>query len=769
MKLRMIGNDLKNHKVLSGILFLFFTLSAVLFSITILLFTELSGAIDQLMVNARTPHFLQMHTGTVHEQQIREFAMEQENVESVQITSFLNIDSAKFILNGQMLTNSTQDNGLVTQNEEFDYLLGMNGEILYPGAGEIYVPICYGLQYHLEEGQKAQIAGKEFVIAGFLRDSQMNSMMASSKRFLVAAEDYLALKITGKEETLIEFRLKDINGTNAFSTAYAQAGLDSNGPTITYALVKMMNALSDGMRIGIILLISVFIVLLSFLCIRFTLLAQMEEEYTEIGTMKAIGIRMKNIRFLYLGKYLALAMAGGALGLGISFALRDKILFEIHKMYGAARVAGIETVGMLAGVALLVLWIGAYVQHTLKKLKKVSPVLAIQGRSRKDEQDSSKMLCLSRWGITKFKIMPLLLGGKDVWARRKMYGVILMVTILSVCLVLIPYHLSNTISSPKFATYMGIGDAELRMDIQQTDYISEKAAELQRTLSAAEQVSKNTVLVTKSIPVSVNGEQSNWKVELGDHSVFPVTYTKGAFPKLENEIACSSLLASDLGVTVGDQITILQGNVPVEKTICGIYSDITNGGKTAKASFRADSGEDMWAVGYVTLQGTDKEGFLTAFQQQYPDMKITDIAKYVQDTYGDTLDEVHRIAWFAGGAAMLLLLLIMVLFIRMLVQKDVEAIGIMKSCGFSVEQIRHPYMAGNGMVVLAGAYVGILVANGLGEKLVGIVLSSMGADAFSFVIRPVFTYACLPAMILLTVLLGIYIGTNGIRKVLIKG
>lgn len=71
MKLRMIGNDLKNHKVLSGILFLFFTLSAVLFSITILLFTELSGAIDQLMINARTPHFLQMHTGTIHEQQIR--------------------------------------------------------------------------------------------------------------------------------------------------------------------------------------------------------------------------------------------------------------------------------------------------------------------------------------------------------------------------------------------------------------------------------------------------------------------------------------------------------------------------------------------------------------------------------------------------------------------------------------------------------------------------------------------------------------------------
>lgn len=82
------------------------------------------------------------------------------------------------------------------------------------------------------------------------RHAQMNSMMASSKRFLVNETDYEAVKADGnaEEEYLIEFVLHDGTDTNSFGTSYAAEGLYADGPVITRPLIRMMNAMSDGRR-----------------------------------------------------------------------------------------------------------------------------------------------------------------------------------------------------------------------------------------------------------------------------------------------------------------------------------------------------------------------------------------------------------------------------------------------------------------------------------------------------------------------------------------
>ena len=49
-------------------------------------------------------------------------------------------------------------------------------------------------------GETADIGGISFRIAGFLRDSQMNSMLSSSKRSLVNPSDYEKAAGLGKEE-----------------------------------------------------------------------------------------------------------------------------------------------------------------------------------------------------------------------------------------------------------------------------------------------------------------------------------------------------------------------------------------------------------------------------------------------------------------------------------------------------------------------------------------------------------------------------------------
>ena len=139
-------------------------------------------------------------------------------------------------------------------------------------------------------------------------------MMSSSKRFLVSAADYERLKAMGSEEYLIEFLLDADAGD--FATAYTDAGLPANGPAVTKPLIRMMNALSDGLMILVILLASIVLVLIAMLCIRFTLLTQLEADRREIGAMKAIGFSSEKVQGIYLARFVPVA-GGGMVNNGV--------------------------------------------------------------------------------------------------------------------------------------------------------------------------------------------------------------------------------------------------------------------------------------------------------------------------------------------------------------------------------------------------------------------------------------------------------------------
>lgn len=110
------------------------------------------------------------------------------------------------VLEGHSLADSTQDNGVCVQSGHFHYLVDLENHVIEEvRSGEIYVPVCYRQMIGLNVGETVQIGETDFTIAGFLRDSQMNAMMASSKRFLVSESDYHLLKKEGSEEYLIEF------------------------------------------------------------------------------------------------------------------------------------------------------------------------------------------------------------------------------------------------------------------------------------------------------------------------------------------------------------------------------------------------------------------------------------------------------------------------------------------------------------------------------------------------------------------------------------
>ncbi len=177
---------------------------------------------------------------------------------------------------------------------------------------------------------------------------------------------------------MIEFRLKSLSELNAFEAEYIGAGLESNGPTVTYPLFRMLNAISEGLMIAVLLLISILAVLIAFLCIRFTLIARIEEDAREIGIMKAIGLRISDMKKLYLGKYAVIAGAGSGIGWGVSAVLEDRVIGNIRLTMGESATAASARMWGAAAVLFVFAAVIAYVNHVLNRFRKIPAAQAIR-------------------------------------------------------------------------------------------------------------------------------------------------------------------------------------------------------------------------------------------------------------------------------------------------------------------------------------------------------------------------------------------------------
>ena len=494
----------------------------------------------------------------------------------------------------------------------------------------------------------------------------------------------------------------------------------------------------------VILLVSVVLLLISMLCIRFTLLTQLEADRREIGMLKAIGIPKGDIRKLYSLKFLALSGLGAVCGLLLALLLKGPISAQMRELYGASEDGWMGFIVAFLGVALTEGILLRSVRRTLKSTEKLSAVEALTGQH--GENNKSRLL-------------------------SPQYLMVALVITLGIFLMILPQNLLSTISSPQFVTYMGIGEGEIRLDIRQTEDIAGKTEQVEKLLAEEEQVSRFAVLRTLSCrAVLPDGSDAALQVEQGDHTIFPVAYTKGAVPNEENEIALSWLCAEELGFDLGDTLLLLVGETPQEYTVCGIYPDITNGGKTAKAASLPGEGPLMWSVCYVSLkEGVQKEQWLSACTQVLSESginaKAVDIQEYVTDTYGQTIQEIRMAARVAVLAAALVMFVVVVLFTRLLVAKDRQDISLRKALGFTGGDIKRLYFLGYLPVLLAGLLAGILFGNLLGEKLAGMLLKTLGATGFRFLIDYKIICGCILAVTAITVFCAILLGLSEVKHI----
>ncbi len=763
--LNLVYNDFKRNKVITTALAVFLIISALFMSgglrVTGIMISSLNG-LNEIAVPTE---YLQMHKGTYDEEAFEHFVETRDYIKDSLIVKMLTIKNANIIYQGDTLEKCLMDNSLVIQNEGFDFLLNMDNEMAVMLEGEIGVPVYYMKELGIQVGDVITFHEgdyrKELTVSTIIRDSSMNSALTSSKRFLISQADLNEISLhIGEWEYLFEFLLADGASTAALKKDYMDAGMPSNGVALTGSVLTMMNTFSYGLVAFIIIAISILLIMIAVLCLSYIIRATMAEENHTIGEMKAIGFPGKSIEQIYQIKYIILVLVAGVIGYLAAIPFGDFFSSSVIMYCGVGTSEWMKWIFPLIGIILLSLIVMLRCRRTIHKNLKSTVVELMRGEeSIKKEGHYS----LPSTGL-KYRNLTIAFG--ELTCKWKEYVVVFFIFVVSSFLILLPMNMKNTIENPSFMTYMGVGESDIRIDIQFTKNLAEQKAAALSYLENDFEITKYAIYQSGYVQFqNADGEWEYLRVENGDESVFPLEYLKGNAPGDSKEIALSFLIASESGKEVGDPLTVIYQGEELMFTVSGIYQDITYGGKTAKAAIEFDKNDVEVYIIYVEVNdGVAIEEKTDELRSILTDSKITPIREFVSQTLGGIVDNMSLVEGAAIIISLLLIMLITAMFLQLITAREHSAIAIKKAIGFSNRDIRIQFGIRVLIIQFVAIIVGTILANTLGEVIFGLMLSSMGASKITMLVKPVTAYLICPAVQLLVVFITVIAGTRVVRN-----
>lgn len=762
---RMIARDFTRNRTVTGLLVILMMLSVVLAAASAGTLVRLVGASGRLMAQADAPDVVQMHAGPYEPAEVARWAARRPEVAHHQSMRMLGIDGADLSFDGVPQTTNIQQNSLVVPNTQRDLLLDLEGQpITEVAAGTIVLPVIYEVEADLTVGDRVRIAAadgyaKELTIAGFARDSMMNPAVASSKRLAVAAADLEDVRAhTGEVEHLVEFWLHDpARQTATFEKAYLDSDMPQAGQMVDAATFRTLTVIGDGLVAAVVIMVSLLLLAVAMLCLRFSFLTATEQDYREIGVLKAVGVSPRDVGKIYLTKYALLAGVAAVLGLLGGWALTPLLTRNITRYMGSAPSTWNWLVPALAaGLVFVVLVL--FVVVLLRRFNRINAVTALRAGATSRQPRAARL----RLHRSKLPVQ-LRLGAMDVIGRWPTYLLLFFVFAVSAFITIVPVNSATTANAPDFINYMGIGSVDLRIDLRHTDATSAEqfTAIVERLEADRDAIGIAPMVTTRNDTVDADGKVVSLYVENGDHTLLPVTYAEGRAPTDASEIALSLLALNESGRDVGATLPVTVGGQRRDLTIVGSYQDVTNGGKTSKSSLPTDADEVMWyMVGVDLAPGTDASAKAQVYADQSAPAKVADIGQWRVQTLGPIAQQLTTTAVVSAIVAVALAMLMTALFTRMLLARDVGQVAIQRAIGADDAGLRHQYLTRMLLVLVMGVVVGTFAANTFGETLFNLMFEAMfgglealgqGTSQITFAVRPLLTYVALPAALVASV------------------
>ncbi|MEG0366058.1 MAG: ABC transporter permease, partial [Coprobacillus sp.] len=450
MLLQILKKDMLKRKGVNFILFLFITLATIFLASSINNIMIVGSAVDYYMDYANVPDNNVILSSEKDKDKIDAWLDTKVSsglIEEYDYNRFLEIadKSVEVKKDGKNVQLDNRGASLFLSTMDVDYCKVFNndGQEFILKEGEIAVGNSMMDYADLKIGDKLKIKDhgveKEFIIKVAVKDAAFGSEMVGMIRFILNENDFRTFE---KESTKLGLYYVSTSNSDSFTKELSSQGFAGVMNNISIDTYKMVYSF-DMIIAGLLIVIGIVLILIALLVLRFTLVFTLEEQYQEIGILKAVGLRNFAIKKLYLVKYLAIVTVGTILGAIISGPVSQMMLDSVNKNMIMASSELNFGVNILCALFIVVLVL-SFCYFCTKKLNKVSAITAIRGGYTGERFHARRGIRLSKSSRLS---VPLYLGFNDILSHLTRYIVLIITFCLSFILITIPLNTINTMKS----------------------------------------------------------------------------------------------------------------------------------------------------------------------------------------------------------------------------------------------------------------------------------------------------------------------------------
>lgn len=410
------------------------------------------------------------------------------------------------------------------------------------------------------------------------------------------------------------------------------------GRAITLEARIQNNQITELIIGGILLGISVVILLISGIMIRYMIKSTLDSEKKTIAIYKMLGYKNGRIISIYLKFYGFLVVMGTVLGSCLSKMISDSFTKNTFRNMGVTSSSSIVSAGILcSGIIIAYAMICVYL--LLRVVGNIRPMEVFRNEaaySGKKQKNAGKVLGFS----------PIHMAMRMIFRDRKNTCMLVITCIMAAYCVNFAATAMGLLDDDNFKknNYYWLGFDRHDVSFSTTDLRTyEKTVEKLQKEQEVEKVIKTTTRVAVSVP---------WEKGMGDTILSVMVYDtyenldmpviQGRNPTHSDEIAMGSLMAEKMNKQVGDYVDIyLNGTQKVTLLLCGTYQSFYDMGKSCRLLGKTLEEKDVsfqYEEASVYLkEGIEPEEFLKNHGKEYEsDGKLIDRV----EKYGNILDMI---------------------------------------------------------------------------------------------------------------------------------
>ena len=702
MFIRILKKDLMRKKTMNIILLMFVVLSTMFASSSVNNMISVFGGIDYYYEKAGMPDFVALTRNVGGEDPVEEVIKNASSVTDFQKEEIFFYQAKNLLKDGEKYA-AFENVGVITSIEDakLNYFDRNNEVITDIKEGHVYVSgiladpqvttIGDVVDFELE-GVKLS-----FTVDGYAKDALLGSPFLGNPRMLISEKDMQKLRENDNVQSNFAGAIYYVSTDDLKALQNEMASLTNALFARETSLIRMTYML-DMITAGILMSVSICLIMVAFAMLSFTIKFTLNEDFCEIGVMKAVGLKNRSIRGLYMTKYLCLSLVGAVIGYLASIPFGDLMLKSVSGRLVIGNDAEILT-GLVSAVAVVGI-ILLFCYHCTGGIKKLSPIDAVHNGETGERYQRRSALKLGR------SILPgdLFLAVNDVLSKPKQY--LSMIVTFTICLLMIMMlgTTANTLMSENLLFLLGTTKSDVYysntdnvmtiMGNPDENIASKLRREIEEKLSEEGMPGKVHQELDYTLTVTFQDRRSQIVMQqCKDTKASEYTYDRGSAPMYENEVAFTPQVMEELGTRIGDKVWIEVSGEPKECIITATFSSLNQIGKCGRLHEDFPIKETDATSGFpyqIDFDDSPSEAVIADRIEKMKDFlkekEIYNVKGFVDDSTkssGPVLTARNLVLLISVVISML----ISVLMERSFISKETGEIALMKAIGFKNRSI----------------------------------------------------------------------------------